>query len=118
MQHATVRDRTKGGKYALSNKQPPATASPAKGETLSYLKMLRKTNNVYKNRGKGRSKEDNNASGRYAIYQVRIIKVMEGPSFPRWRRGETEHAHPSPLERYSLLLKMSGFPSAAPKYHS
>ena len=40
MQHATVRDRTKGGKDALCNKiQPPATASSAKGETLCYLKM-------------------------------------------------------------------------------
>ena len=35
MQHATFRDRTKGEKYALCNKkQPPVTASPAKGATL------------------------------------------------------------------------------------
>ena len=48
MQHATFRDRTKGGKYALCNKiQPPATASPAKGEILFCLKMLTRTNNIF-----------------------------------------------------------------------
>ena len=43
MQYATFRDRTKGGKDALCNKiQPPATASPAKGETLSSKKCERR----------------------------------------------------------------------------